>query len=79
MAVHRRQLGLEAHAAHLAAELHAPLDVSEPAQCLDANGRPVKDLGFTYSVPTIAMTNVQGSGGTTALPSSGYVTPLEVT
>ena len=28
----------------------------------DADGRGVRDLGFTYSVPTIAMTNVASSG-----------------
>jgi Tfp pilus tip-associated adhesin PilY1 len=32
---------------------------------LDLQGRPVKDLGYAFSVPTISMTNVPGAGSGT--------------
>ena len=53
----------------------APLGGSEGA-VTDLGGQPVRDLGYTYSEPRIAMTNVDGSGPTrkkwAAIFGNGY-------
>lgn len=47
---------------------------------LDPLGLPIKDLGYTYSVPTVVMTNVDpsyGSGAGGAFETSGSLTSSE--